>query len=124
MERIARAVSIAGSLLAVQGCGLTEPKYIDYSEEAVDDGADDTDGTTTDATYTASIKALLDGSCATSGCHVAGAQAPDLSTYENAKNGGPRSQVRISAGTMPTSGALSAANQALFKAWFDAGYPE
>lgn len=132
MERIAKAVLLTGSLLTVQACGLTDPKYIDYTDESTDgaptdDGATDDatdDGGTPEATYTSNVKALLDGKCALSGCHVAGAQAPDLSTYAFAKTGGPRSQVRIDAGTMPTSGPLSAAEKALFKSWFDAGYPE
>lgn len=120
MYRTANWAISALLLVAMGGCGLTESKYIDYTEDAADGAVPPP----TNVTYTANIKSLLDASCATSGCHVGGGTAPDLSAYAGASSGGPRSQVRIAAGTMPPSGALSASNKALFKAWVDAGYTQ
>jgi hypothetical protein len=81
-------------------------------------------GTGTSATYSGSISALLNKDCATSGCHVPGAQAPDLSTYAAAQSAGPTSEAAITGGTMPPAGALSGSDQALFKAWVDDNYAQ
>lgn len=120
MDRIITGTLALGWLFAALGCGLNDPKYIDYA----DDGGDGTTPPTTDVTYTTGAKALLDSKCATSGCHVAGAQSPNLSAFDTAKAAGSASSKRIVANTMPTSGPLSAADKATFKAWVDAGYPQ
>jgi len=74
--------------------------------------------------YNDQIKGLLTKSCALSGCHVAGATAPDLSNYAAAKAAASDSLAQIQGGVMPTSGALADADQALFKAWVDGGLQE
>ena len=75
----------------------------------------------TKATYGDSVAALLKARC--TGCHMAGATAPNLASYDLAKLGADRSLVRIEAGTMPPAGKLADAEIVLFKAWVTAGEP-
>ena len=76
----------------------------------------------TTVTYQGSIQTLLATNC--TGCHRPGATKPDLSTYQTAAAGGPRSLIRIQAGTMPPKGPLSSTDTANFQAWADGGYLE
>lgn len=90
---------------------------------ASDDGAGDDGASDGPVNYNDNIKALLAANCVS--CHSpAGQIAPDLSDFAKAKLGGARSNFRIANGTMPTAGALSTADRALFKAWVDGGYLE
>lgn len=74
------------------------------------------------AFYNDNIKNLLAADCVM--CHKAGAQAPDLSTYELAKTGAAASLAAVERGSMPPAGAWSAEKIALLKEWIDAGSPE
>jgi hypothetical protein len=102
-----------------------EPVEDGADDAGADDGSEDgaTDGGAELTSYD-DVKDFLNGTCATAGCHVAGAQAPDLSTYAAAKAGGVRSNVRIQADTMPTGGGLTPDEQALFAKWVEGGYAE
>jgi hypothetical protein len=70
--------------------------------------------------FAADIQPLLAKSCS---CHVLGANAPALDTYANVKAAAQASSAAIADGTMPISGPLSAAEQALFDSWLAAGMP-
>ncbi len=94
---------------------------VPVDEPAGGDGA--TDGGATLVGYD-QVKDFVNGTCATAGCHVAGATSPDLSDFAKAKAGGVRSNVRIQANTMPPGGGLSADEQALFQKWVDGNYAE
>lgn len=139
-----RSTLLVVGLVLLLACGITDPKYIDYTEGTGETTAGGTatgtggtatgtgtagtagtaTGTPTTPSYAGTAKAFLDKNCAKSGCHVAGATSPDLSTFASAKAGGPRSQIRIDANTMPPGGGLTAADKSLFKSWVDAGYPQ
>ncbi len=75
-------------------------------------------------TYTAQIKALLDGNC--TGCHSTASPSHGiaLDTYATAKANASAANSAIQAGYMPTGGPLSTAQKAAFQAWVTAGEPE
>ena len=78
-------------------------------------------------TYDGSIKAIIDQSCATSGCHNTSTKQSgvDLSTFSLAKTGfSGSSWVRAETGTMPPSGALPANTIAKIKNWIDNDFKE
>ncbi len=106
----------------LSGCGLSKPKYIDYAGNV--GGTDGETPTATAVSYGVQMKTLIDATCAGATCHVGGTQFPDLSTYDGAKANGARSVIRVTTGTMPTTGALKKSDQDLFKAWADQGFPQ
>jgi hypothetical protein len=87
--------------------------------------------TTSQNTYTNNIKAILDASCATSGCHDATTKEEgiDLSTYATSKSAFENSEVLCSihhgsgCEPMPDGGAqLPAATINLIDCWVKNGY--
>lgn len=74
MDRTFRRVLAVGWMAAALGCGLNDPKYIDYTEE--EDGGGEADGTDGTTECTAAIAAFdaqmsaVTNSCAISGCHL------------------------------------------------------
>ena len=73
-------------------------------------------------TYSNTIAAIVDQSCATTGCHDATTKQSgvDLSTYQLAKTGfAGRAWVRTNAGTMPPSSPLPTATIEKIKNWVD-----
>jgi hypothetical protein len=84
-----------------------------------------------DATYDGKVKGILDGKCAYAGCHVAGARAPDLSTYLLAKASGARIVARGVNATptvMPpaaaANGALDAVAKDVLQTWANKNFPQ
>lgn len=83
-------------------------------------------------TYTANVKAILDASCATSGCHNASSKKDgiDLSTYSAAKSVASQDKFRGSIQklsgyeAMPVGGSLSADQVKLLSCWVQNGMPE
>ena len=75
--------------------------------------------------YNDTIGPLMAQRCATSGCHVGGTSGKnaDLTNYNNVKSRGATSNSRISGGSMPPSGALTATEKANFASWVSNGYP-
>jgi len=73
--------------------------------------------------YNPDIKRILSSNCATQGCHVQGAQEPDLSTYALAKVKANRIKIRACDDKdMPTSGPLtSACDLDKIKSWVAQG---
>ncbi|MBL0048533.1 MAG: hypothetical protein IPP32_10615 [Bacteroidetes bacterium] len=77
---------------------------------------------TTAVTYITTIEPIITSTCAISGCHVAGAQTPDLSNYTGLKGSIDRVSVRaITEKTMPPSGPLSPCNVLELQAWINRG---
>ncbi len=56
-------------------------------------------------------------------CHVSGSIAPALNNYANVKAAASASNAAIKEGSMPIGAPLSAADQALFESWVNAGMP-
>ncbi|KAA3633331.1 MAG: cytochrome c [Bacteroidetes bacterium] len=88
------------------------------------------DGTDVDCstvTFSGTIFPLVDQNCNTAGCHAAGTQNPEFSTYEQIKamvdNGNLKKQV-LDDRTMPPNGSLSNTELAEIQCWLDAGAPE
>ncbi len=74
------------------------------------------------ANYTAVIQPLIGASCAISGCHVAGAQSPDLSSYAGLKAAIERVNIRaLTEKSMPPSGALGTCEQQYLQNWINSG---
>lgn len=73
----------------------------------------------------AAVKTLLNARCASSGCHVAGATAPDLSTYTGVFASKDRVQTRACIDkTMPQGTPLSACEIGMLNHWIAKGAPE
>ena len=74
----------------------------------------------TGVSFSADIMPLLEKSCS---CHVTGSIAPALNNYANVKSSADAANTAIKNGSMPITGPLSAADQALFASWVSAGTP-
>ena len=80
---------------------------------------------TANVSWTGSVKAIIDGNCATTGCHVAGGTGPgDFTQYANVKaqvdNGNFTSIVLVSK-TMPPSFSLSSCQLEQLTIWVNNG---
>ena len=93
------------------------------TEDPMDDAKD---CSATTATYSADIKTIIDGNCATSGCHDGSASLPVFNSYDGvfAKRSAIRS--RVVAKTMPPSGKpdLSQAQIDMIDCWVQNGAAE
>jgi hypothetical protein len=79
---------------------------------------------TTVISYAATIQPMIANNCATSGCHVGGAQSPNLSTYQGVftSRGNIRSRaVEGNPSWMPAAGPMSEANRNALGKWIDDG---
>ncbi|MCF8427775.1 MAG: hypothetical protein K9H61_10030 [Bacteroidia bacterium] len=94
--------------------------YKDNEEELYPNSFTGNDTTT--YTYAADIKPLMTANCAYSGCHIAGMQSPDLSTYVGLSGNIERVKARaITERTMPTSGPMASSDIAKLTNWINAG---
>lgn len=110
---------VAASAIAISGC------YYDKEEELYPNSVGSSSCDTASQTYTTHIKSIIDSKCATSSCHVAGAQSPDLSTYQGVVNNIARVKVRaIDDKTMPSAAPLPACEINKITAWINAGKPQ
>lgn len=74
------------------------------------------------STFSSDVQSIIKNNCATSGCHVAGATFPDLTTYASIKTNIDRVKVRaITEKTMPKSNPLSDCNIKKLQLWIDNG---
>tara|TARA_B100000809_G_scaffold265985_1_gene326674 strand:- start:15514 stop:15951 length:438 start_codon:yes stop_codon:yes gene_type:complete len=99
----------------------------DSSDDLIPAETKDPGETPSIETYDGSIKAIVNKSCATTGCHNASTKQSgvDLSTYSLAKAGfSDRSWLRTEAGTMPPSGVLPTTTIAKIKNWVDNDFKE
>lgn len=77
---------------------------------------------TANVTYSTVIQPMITSNCAISGCHVAGAQLPDLSGFAGLSASIDRVTVRsITEKTMPPSGPLSSCDLTKLQVWISAG---
>ncbi len=104
---------IAAGIVSFESC------YYD-SEEELYPNSNQTD--TSAVTWTLTVKPIIDQKCATAGCHVSGAQSPDLSTYQGVFNNKDRVKIRATElDNMPAAGALSQVNQDAIAKWINNG---
>ncbi len=85
--------------------------------------APETGGVTLGSKFLA-VKSLVGSSCALSGCHVSPANSGGVNFESNASIAALASGIKARAvdqGTMPPTGALSAANKAIITDWINAG---
>jgi hypothetical protein len=102
-------------LFSFTGC------YYDVESELYPAAANNTCDTTA-VTYATTIGPLITSSCATSGCHAAGAQSPDLSNYAGLNGSIDRVAVRaITEKTMPPSGPMNSCSILALQAWINRG---
>ena len=76
------------------------------------------------AKYSKDISVIINSKCAVSGCHVAGAQPPNLSSYASLTSGNNIARVKdraITLKTMPAAGALNSCEITKLKTWIDNG---
>ncbi len=112
------AANFLGIIVLLSGC------YYDNEEELYPTNFCET----TNVSYAGMIKPLLQARCAQPGCHVTGAQSPDLTSDANIKSiadaGTLKARVidRIPP-AMPPSGPLPNCEMQQIQAWLDAGAP-
>ncbi len=76
--------------------------------------------------YSSTIAPLLTSSCNTSGCHDAGSNKGDLTTYEKVSvyvNKGTFKKEVLTDQSMPTSGPLTSEQLGQVQCWLDSGAP-
>lgn len=75
-----------------------------------------------DIAYSTKIKSIITQNCARSGCHVAGAQQPDLSDYNKLSANLSRVNERaVISKTMPPTSPMEKCDIEALKAWIAAG---
>lgn len=80
---------------------------------------------TTNQKYSTGINTIINNNCASSSCHGAGGNSPDLSTYTNVISNITRVKARaIDLKTMPAAGPLSICDINKLQAWINAGTPQ
>lgn len=113
MDKLMQALKFM-VLIALSAC------YYDSEEELYPNQTCDT----SDITFQAVIKPIVDANCALSGCHVPGTGRVDYTTYQGIKivadDGRLRQRVVIER-TMPPSGPLSACDRSKIEIWLDQG---
>lgn len=110
-----RLLYISLSMLALSGC------YYDNEEELYPPATQNAGDT---IKYSTHIQPMIAGNCATSGCHVAGAQSPDLSTYQGVFDNRDRVKARAvngDPGPMPSAGLMSQDNRNKLTKWIADG---
>ncbi len=117
MQIIKKTLIIATLIMTASGC------YYDNLEELYPIQ----DCNTTNLTYDNGIKTLIDKSCATAGCHVAGTGRVMLTTYPEVKvivdDGRLEDRVLIKK-NMPPGIPLSECEMNQLQSWLNAGAPE
>lgn len=111
---MSRVIVFCVSILFLSSC------YYDNREELypVDPNACVTDN----LVYNGQMDVIFNTSCALSGCHVAGVQLLDLSTYEGVNANLERIKVRaVIEKTMPQAGPLSTCDQDKISQWIADG---
>lgn len=114
-------VMVALLLLTLSGC------YYDNEEELYQYYYQANACDTTNVSFAADIFPIIQGNCATAGCHVAGGGGPGIfSNYagimDKVNNGSFENRVLIQR-DMPPSGALTDCQINLLQAWLRAGTP-
>lgn len=107
------------ALVLLTGC------YYDNEEELYPFSFCDTEN----VTWANTIEPLMQTRCAIPGCHVPGAQSPDLSTYAKVKSQADagRIQARVIDGApsyMPPSGKLPPCEQEKLSIWLEMDAPQ
>lgn len=114
-----KKIILSGALLSfvvLSGC------YFDNKEELYPNLTSDCDKS---LTYNTGIKTLIDNNCSTSGCHVPGGGAIDLSTYSLVKaNSAKITDRAIVQKNMPAPSGMSSCNITKLDNWIKAGMPE
>jgi hypothetical protein len=98
--------------------------YYDNEDELYPNNGGTVIDTSQTVSYAADIKPIIDGNCATSNCHVSGAQSPALTNYQQTQSNSARIKVRaVEQKDMPSSGPLSASDISKLQKWIDGGSP-
>lgn len=109
------------SLLAIGATGC----YYDNEEELYPFAFCDTQN----VSWSQDIRPIIQARCAIPGCHVTGAQAPDLTTYAAVKQQADAGRIKArvvdrTPSVMPPGGALPGCDLQQVTAWLAAGAPE
>lgn len=98
-----------------------------FLENCKKDDLKNLDCSTVAATYSASIKPIIESKCATaSACHGVRSSRGDYTTYidlKTAANNGSLENKTLTDKTMPPSGALSLDERKKIKCWLNSGSP-
>ena len=71
--------------------------------------------------YSAQVSTIVSTYCAVSGCHVAGAQQPNLSVFANVQSAASEIRSRTQSGSMPRGSTLTDEQIAAIACWVDDG---
>lgn len=114
MKLISKFLIIIGGIITMSGC------YYDKESDLYPNSVCDMSVTT----YSQAISKIVTANCAVTGCHVAGAQAPDLSDYSKIIAGDNLSRIRTTTivnKTMPKGGSLQPCDIKKITKWLDNG---
>lgn len=115
MKHTILQLSVCAALVMFGGCYNDDEETLYPVNTACD---------TSVTTYSAFVSSAVSANCAISGCHVAGAQAPDLSSYSGVKANVDRIKVRaVTERTMPpaSQSKMSECDVLKLKTWIDKG---
>jgi hypothetical protein len=94
-------------------------------DNAEDQGSGTVDCGTITTTFAASVKPLMETSCAKSDCHNTGSTngVGALTTYTQIFNARAKIRTVVANGSMPRDATFSASQKATITCWIDAGAP-
>lgn len=115
------SIVLAGSMV-LQGC------YYDNEEDLYQNYYAQNKCDTANVSFAQDIQPIIQGNCATTGCHVAGGSGPGIFTnyaglMEKVNNGSFENRVLVQR-TMPPNSSLSDCQLQLLRAWLNAGAPD
>lgn len=123
-----KEILISGAIALILALAVsTQGCYYDNEEELYELWYAQNVCDTLNVSYSQDIKPIIDGQCATSGCHVAGGTGNGIFDNYNAvkakvDNGSMMQRVVVTR-DMPPSTTLTECNVQKFKAWINAGAP-
>lgn len=122
MARILALTFCLAGLLVISGCLVDKGDLVDPVSQDFCDSIQ--------VTYDDTIKALIDQSCAFTGCHASGFQSGDFTSYSSMSAYGAldgRMAARVideNPSSMPPGNPLPDSVKAIFQCWINDGYPQ
>ena len=100
---------------------ITDPVQMPTDSTASDTTNTDTTGSQLTVSFARDVQPIISLNCATSGCHVNGAQFPRLESYADINGSKSRVNARVTANTMPPGRPLSRSNKDIISTWIAEG---
>jgi len=120
---LALITSVIGMSMSLNSC------YYDNAEDLYPADTTAVLDTNIVYTYNGHTKAIIDGNCATAGCHIAGTGRQPFTTYAEVsaaiQNFNLKGRIEGTSGAiMPPSGSLPQSQLTILTSWINNNYPE